>query len=255
MTIKKKSPSPHKPAAAARALYLYGFSPHGASSTAQVVAMGVDGNAPVEPLEMEKMIAWVSRVSRREFAEELSQRMEDLEWLAETGVRHQRAVTAIAAKATILPARFGTVFLAEDSLAAHAREQKPLLQKGFERVKDCDEWGVKVFAERPAHVAVRASSGSDYLKQKSSALKAQTQSNAADEAVQQFAAELARLAREAAPAGKVSGGERGLMWQASFLLPRAKQAQWDSVLKKWATHWGDERRIEATGPWPPYSFV
>jgi hypothetical protein len=27
------------------------------------------------------------------------------------------------------------------------------------------------------------------------------------------------------------------------------------VLRKYAQQWGEERSIECTGPWPPYSFV
>ncbi len=55
--------------------------------------------------------------------------------------------------------------------------------------------------------------------------------------------------------GKVSGGQRDLEWQASFLVRRADRKKWDDVLAKFARRWGYERRIETTGPWPPYSFV
>ena len=57
------------------------------------------------------------------------------------------------------------------------------------------------------------------------------------------------------PAGKVSSGQRDLEWQASFLVPRAHRRQWDATLAEFATRWSGMRRIECTGPWPPYSFV
>src|SRR5207253_11033189 len=52
-----------------------------------------------------------------------------------------------------------------------------------------------------------------------------------------------------------SGGLKGLQWQATFLVPRSRRKQWDATLKKFAARWDQSRRIECTGPWPPYSFV
>jgi hypothetical protein len=45
------------------------------------------------------------------------------------------------------------------------------------------------------------------------------------------------------------------LWQATFLVPRAKRRQWDQTLKNFVERWDGQRRIEVNGPWPPYSFV
>ena len=248
-----------------RILYLYGLSASAGAKAVQSLprtTVGVDGESRVESLPLGAIHAWVSRVDAKDFGAELSSRMEDLEWLAETGVRHQRAVAEITERATLLPARFGTVFVGESTLREHVREGEKRLLAAIAKVEGCDEWGVKIFVERPAAGAVEASSGSDYLRQKSNALKAQTAAGP-DQQVEEFAAELVKIARDAAATGKVSSGQRGLIWQASFLLPRARRKQWDAALMKWARRWGEaegnngreQRRIEATGPWPPYSFV
>jgi hypothetical protein len=76
-----------------------------------------------------------------------------------------------------------------------------------------------------------------------------------DEELTELARALAKVAKGSAPTGKVSGAQNDLLWQATFLLPRARRKQWDAVLKKFVKRWEGARRIEVNGPWPPYSFV
>ena len=66
---------------------------------------------------------------------------------------------------------------------------------------------------------------------------------------------LGDIAEESAPAGRISSGQRGLLFQTSLLVKRANRQQLESVLKKFSRQWSETRRIECTGPWPPYSFV
>ena len=110
-----------------------------------IVAEGIDGQEKVEALRCENYVCWISRVSKEEFADRLTDNMQDLEWLAAAGLRHQRAVAEISRQSTTLPARFGTVFLSEDSLRQHVKERKKALREAFERVADADEWGIKLF--------------------------------------------------------------------------------------------------------------
>jgi hypothetical protein len=237
-----------------QALYLYGVSP--ATAKAPAIAMvGIDGEHGVEAIACSGFLCWVTPVNAHEFAAELARKMEELEWLAESSVRHQRVVSAIAAKTTLLPARFGTIFLSHESLSGDVESRAKKLAAAFELVKNADEWGVKVFLTAPAKPAlISAKSGKDYLQKKAKAIAAERKAGPDDE-VQKLASELEKVTRGSAVSNKVSSGQQGLQWQSSFLLPRAKRKQWDAVLKKYAQRWGDSRRIEASGPWPPYSFV
>ncbi len=234
------------------ALYLYGITqkPIGEG----VPSPGVDGIAPVEALRFDGVVSWISRVDRVEFADKLPRNMENLEWLAAASVRHQRVVADIASLATVLPARFGTVFLSEQSLSEHVKRSKRGFASTFKRIKDADEWGVKVFAvAKPNAVEVEATSGTDYLQKKAALREAKRTSP--DPAVEEFAQALGRIAEGVAPAGKVSSGQRELLWQASFLVRRSRLKQWRQVLARYSDRWQERRRIESTGPWPPYSFV
>jgi len=236
-----------------RVIYLYGISR--AAPEGMDAGEGVDGSAPVEALKSSGMVCWISRVSRAEFADRLSENMENLEWLASAGVRHQRVVSTIAAATDVVPARFGTVFLSDAGLHDDIQSRKGALAKTLERIAGTEEWGVKVFAgDRPRVAAVTAKSGKEYLQGKAKLLQPRM-ARVLDAEVQSLARELRRGSLDSAMTGKVSGGQRGLEWQASFLVRRNRRKQFHNVLKRFASRWRDSRRIECTGPWPPYSFV
>jgi hypothetical protein len=238
---------------APRALYLYGISAPG--STVRVKGGGVDGISPVESVECSGLRCWISRVDKHEYGDQLAGNMENLDWLATTSVRHQRVVGEIASTLTILPARFGTVFLSDDSLQAHVSERKQQLVQTLKKIEGTEEWGVKLFsiAKETAEMPP-VSSGSDYLRVKAARLQP-AKSKELHPEIKQFVRELQRVTEDSAVSGKVSSGQRNLEWQASFLVRKSKKKEWDSVMRKYATAWQKRREIECTGPWPPYSFI
>jgi len=245
--LVKKPPQP-----VGRLLYLYGIARAGKHTLPS--APGVDGAAAVEAVSSPGFTCWISRVDAHEFGDELERNIENLDWLAEASVRHQRVMAELSSADTVLPTRFGTVFVSEKTLFADVAGRKRELQTTLRRLAGTEEWGVKVFHEEPARPAVAAESGRDYLQQKAAILKPAATPHLAEE-VKELAQALAKIAADAVPGGKVSGGQTGLEWQASFLVRRSDRKQWDEVLGKYARRWGQERRIECTGPWPPYSFV
>lgn len=237
-------------------VYLYGITQQPLPA---IKATGVDGSANIESLSCSGLVCWISRVSRVEFADKLAQNMENLDWLAAAGVRHQRAVSAIAELAEILPARFGTVFLSEASLQADVKKRKRILELDFKRIKDADEWGVKVFTLPTKIELPQADSrtGKDYLRAKAAILQRRPvrQAKKPDPELEIFAKQLQQVAIASADGGKISSGQRGLEWQSSLLLKRTDRKRFEEILKRFSKQWVDSRRIEATGPWPPYSFV
>jgi hypothetical protein len=237
------------------AIYLYGVTKEEASPGK---TLGVDGVNVVEASPCAGLFCWISRVSRKEFADNLAANMENLDWLAEASVQHQRAVSAIARVADILPARFGTVFLSQASLESDIRGRKRILQKDFAKIAGADEFGVKVFGVLPnvELPKVSARTGKDYLKAKAALLQRRpARKQAMNSDVREFQDALEKLALETAQAGKVSSGQRGLLWQMSLLLRRSDRRRFDAVLRRYSRQWAGAKQIECTGPWPPYSFV
>lgn len=233
-------------------LYLYGIS---TKLPKLKLPTSIDGDSPVEHLESAGLTAWYSRVSSVEFGDRLSANMENLEWLSAVSVRHQRTVAQISEAVTLLPARFGTVFTSEKSLADHIREQKEQLEQKLSRIDGAEEWGVKLFLNAPPPASeIKVASGRDYLRAKSAITQVKRRTGL-DPDVADFARELQSVAADSAPTGKVSSGQNNLEWQATFLVRKEDRPKWDKVLKKYATRWADRREIQCTGPWPPYSFV
>jgi hypothetical protein len=252
----KSRPSAKKTSERPRVLYLYAISRVPENVAPTISAEGIDGAAPIEALRCGQFLCWVSRVAEAEFAHRLADQMQDLEWLATAGLRHQRAVAEISSQITTLPARFGTVFLTEDSLAQHIKGRRKALEQAFERVADADEWGIKIFAapRQLARSLPKAASGADYLKRKAELLQPGAASKLDDE-VKAFIAAVTKLAAAASPGGKASAGQPGLVWHGSFLIRRSDRKKLESALKKYAGSWKGTRRIDCSGPWPPYSFV
>lgn len=239
-------------------VYLYGVTlpARKPEPSDPISAIGIDGSAPVGCEEVAGLVCWFSLVSRRDFADKLSENMENLDWLSVAGVRHQKAVSEISRGATILPARFGTIFLTLESLEQDIKRRKATLLRDLKRFQDSDEWGIKIFALPQARPAIVASSGADYLKQKAAqqARKAGEGTVSAD--IKKFAAAVKKIsAASVESAGSISGARPDLEWQASFLIRRSKQKLLQGLLKRFSDAWEGKRRIECTGPWPPYSFV
>jgi len=242
---------------AGRVLYLYGITESLPARSASAEVLGVDQKSAVEPMECESVVCWISRVSAEEFEKDLNKNMENLEWLAMASVAHQRALSAIRTQAEVLPARFGTVFRNLSSLRKHVRAGLREFQKDFKRLKDADEWGVKVFALPPAAkiASPAAASGRAYLMARAALVPRNDSRPQTDRELEEFSRELERVAEETAAVGKISGGQRGLTFQRSLLVKRANRPHMESVLRKFSERWADTRKIECTGPWPPYSFV
>ncbi len=237
-------------------LYLYGITEEELSPPPKL--LGVDGRSRVSALPCAGLVCWVSRVPKKEFADDLAGNMENLDWLAGASVHHQRVVSALAEGIEILPARFGTVFLTDTSLEKHIAGNKDILRRDFSKIRGSDEWGVKVFGV-PAKVELppaQSRTGKDYLKAKATMLRTRPGRNnvsAAD--FDEFSEQLRKIAVETAQVGKVSGGQRGLQWQTSLLLKRDNRKKFEALLRKFSKDWAGTRQIECTGPWPPYSFI
>ncbi|MCI0350256.1 MAG: GvpL/GvpF family gas vesicle protein [Acidobacteriales bacterium] len=251
MATKVAPKKPPARAATDHVLYLYGITKGGTDRALRIA--GIDGLAAVEPISCAGFTCWTSRVDRAEYADRLAENMEDLDWLASASLRHQQAVSELALAGTVLPARFGTVFLNAASLTRDVERRRAALLKAFRRVADADEWGVKVFAVSPAREQISAASGKDYLRQKAESLR--SGARAPDPEVKKFVADLKRIAVEVAPGGAVSSGQAGLEWHGSALVRRSRVSQFERLIERYSERWRDRHRIESTGPWPPYSFV
>jgi hypothetical protein len=259
--------------AGAKVIYLYGLTEAPGPSAERFRELeGVDGAAPVEAFPCGDLICWISRVPRADFADDLFNNMQDLDWLAAATVRHQQAISVIAETADILPARFGIEFLNEKSLRAHIDGRKAALHDDFKRIRGREEWGVKIFASPVAALPGKHSaknkhlvnkkirSGREYLEAKSALSRRAADGRAPNTAdddpeVLRFARALQSISDDLAEGGKFAGARRDLQFHKTLLLKRSDRPKLERLVREYSKKWKDLRRIECTGPWPPFSFV
>jgi hypothetical protein len=251
--LAKAAPPAH---AGAAIIHLYGVT-KGPGPSAQLFRRlkGVDGAARVEAVACAGLVGWISRVPEAEFAQNLSENMQNLDWLAAATTRHQEVVSAIAKATDILPARFGIEFLNEKSLLVHVESRRSVLEADFNRIRGKEEWGVKVFALSSA-VPVgnkKIRTGKEYLQAKSALVRRAVKRSSPE--LMDFAKALQSMADDVAEGGKFAATRRDLEFHKTILLKRKDRKKLESLVRSYSRKWKDERRIECTGPWPPFSFV
>ena len=247
-----------KPAPPARApatvIHLYGLTQApGPAAKSFRDLKGVDGVAPIQPLVCAGLICWISRVSATEFGENLSKNMQDLDWLTSATIRHQQVVSAISQAADVLPARFGIEFLSDKSLRSHIESRQPALKADFNRIRGKQEWGVKVFALPVVPVArQKVRTGKEYLQAKSALTRRGAEGTSPE--LLDFAKALRSIADDVAEGGKFAA-RRDLEFHKTVLLKRANRKKLESLMRSYSRKWKATKRLECTGPWPPFSFV
>jgi hypothetical protein len=180
--------------------------------------------------------------------------MQDLDWLAGVTTRHQQVVSVIAQAADVLPARFGIEFLNEQSLRSHVEVRQAALRADFDRIRGKEEWGVKVFALPRAPLPQKGiRTGKAYLEAKSALVRRPAGRSSPE--LEGFARALGKMADEIAEGGKFAAARRDLEFHKTLLLKRANRKKLESIMRTYSRKWKDKKRIECTGPWPPFSFV
>jgi hypothetical protein len=245
--------------------YVYAVCrPLGAPLQAQLT--GVAG-APVKQLPHQGLIAVVSEVPERDFAEEpLRAHLEDLDWLAATARAHQGVIDALTVVTTPLPLRLATVFRDDSAVRCMMQAEEEHFRSTLERLEGRVEWGVKVYLEtEPAEAtaaappAPKAASGRDYLRRRRQQTRAQEDLwQRAEAFATQLHGKLCALAEDSrlhAPQTAVLSGAAGRnVLNAAYLVPRARSEEFVEVVDRTKDD-APGLRVELTGPWAAYSFV
>jgi Gas vesicle synthesis protein GvpL/GvpF len=158
---------------------------------------------------------------------------------------HARVVDELTAlNAAVLPARFGRGYRDLDALSRAVAERSDALRLALDRVRDCLEFGLRVFAP-PADAAQASASGRDYM------LARLEERREAERLADEFHVPLATLARAET---RSVGATPQLLLSAAYLVPRDGVESFHSALRELeSAH--PELTVACTGPWPPYSFA
>ena len=258
----------------ALAYYLYCIAAE--TLPADSLPVGIEEDAKLEWVAVNKLAALVSQVPRETYSEvSLAEHLTDATWTAIRAMRHETVVEYVAKRTTVIPLRFGTIYLErtgiEQMLSGKSRE----LQEILEQLRGREEWGVNIYVDRAAMLsnitsvspvlremlqrAEQSSPGQSYLLQKKvEALK----SDEARAAINRIAEEIEQDLRSHTDDArrlrilKVETTQHGeLKAKFAFLVQRSGFDQFRDAAERLAQeHQASGVRLELTGPWPIYNF-
>lgn len=267
------------PDGAPSALYVYcvGEAAELAPLLGADVPAAMEEEARVELVTKGDLAAAACAVPLDDYGEEaLEGRLRDAVWTATRAMRHERAVEFFARRATVVPLRFGTIYLKRAGVEKMLEENRAQLMQLLTRLRGREEWGVNLYADRArlkesiaevsprlremAERAAQSQPGQAYL------LRKKIEALSADEVRAQIGRVAAELEREL---GAWSGGaarlrvlkeeaaEHGeVAAKLAFLVPRERFEGFRGAAERFAReHAAHGFRVELTGPWPAYNFA
>lgn len=255
------------------AWYVYAVVP--AHTPTADIPSGIDGE-PVTMMRGGRVAALVSTLDPAAYGKAtIEARVGEVEWIAPRAQAHDMVVTWASQPGPVVPLHMWTLFADRDSLEAMLSRREGELHAMLERVRDTDEFGVRVFADSAVVLAkigqsnqgiadaeravATASAGQRYLLERKleQDRKAAARAHAlqfADAVQNELSAHAASNARDVIPA--TGTADAAAILSAAFLVRRDRLEAFRRTLTRLVReHEADGFRFEFTGPWPPYHFV
>jgi Gas vesicle synthesis protein GvpL/GvpF len=256
-----------------QALYVYCFTRAGAVGRLSVP--GVSGAADVRTVELGDIAAVVSPLSMEEFlGPDGADHTQDLEWVAPRALRHERVVEEAMQSSPVLPVSFGAVFSSQQALTEAVSSHQRRIAEFLSDIADKEEWAVKVYAHaqrlrehlehepefRRRLQQLPEAPGARYLHEKR--LRRELEERSRHEGSRlagRIRQELAPLALAVHPLRlaerEVTGREDDMVLNCAFLVQSGQVERFTRQVQQLADRYQPQGlTVEATGPWPPYSF-
>lgn len=242
-----------------------------------VLPAAIEAEMALEMVSKDNLAAVVSVVPLADYGEgTLQERLTDATWTAVRAMRHEKVVEHFARSLSVVPLRFGTIYLKRSSIEEMLSEKQRELRRIIESLRGREEWGLNIYCDRAKllenitelsprlrEMNERASTstpGQSYLMRKKIDALRETEARAE---MKRVAAEIEReLSNRSDGAARLrvlkdEGSEHGeLAAKFAFLVERARFDEFRAAAERLA----DERasagfRLELTGPWPAYNFA
>ncbi|GAA4988842.1 GvpL/GvpF family gas vesicle protein [Streptomyces hyderabadensis] len=184
---------------------------------------------------------------------------------------HHRGVEAAAGRGPVVPLPMATLYRGDLTAARAVAARRPVLETLLDRLRDRTEWAVKVHAagtapEAPGDDGAGAPTGScdggrAYLSRVSARRREQrgargqalAEAEAVDTALRRHAV---AATRHRPQSERLTGHRTPQLLNAAYLVEDARRADFTAALARLtagAPH--PAVRVEASGPWIPYSFA
>ena len=263
----------------ALAYYVYCIAETAATAPlpADSLPAAIEDDANLEWITVNALAALVSQVPRETYSEErLAEHLTDATWTAIRAMRHETVVEYVAKRASVIPLRFGTIYLERSGIEQMLTEKSRELEEIIEHLRGREEWGVNVYCDRAvlmssitsvspvlrelADRAAQAPPGQSYLMQKKiDALRVDEVRVAVNRIIDEIEAKLREQTDDARRLRilKVETTEHGeLKAKFAFLVKRSGFEEFRDAAERLAQeNQAAGVRLELTGPWPVYNFV
>ena len=261
------------------AYYVYCIAGSAAATELPVDSLpaAIEDNSKLEWVSINGLAALTSEVPRATYSEEnLAEHLTDATWTAIRAMRHETVVEFVAKRTTVIPLRFGTIYLERGGIEQMLNDQQRELKSIIEQLRGREEWGVNIFVDRAVLLssitsvspvlrdlvqrAEQAPPGQSYLMQKKiETLKVDEARTAVNRVVDQIEEKLKQQSDDARRLRilKVETTEHGeLKAKFSFLIKRSGFDEFRNAAEALAQeHQAAGVRLELTGPWPAYNFL
>lgn len=237
----------------------------------------IEDNTKLEWVAGNDLAALTSSVPLEDYKEDaLAEHLADATWTAVRAMRHETVVEYVAKRVTVVPLRFGTIYLERAGIERMLSEKGREFARILERLRGHEEWGVNVYADRAkllagitsvsprlrelTQQAEAASPGQSYLMQKKiEALRIDEARSALNRIIDNIEKALTDHADDAKRLRilKVEATEHGeLKGKFAFLVKRAAFEEFRAAAERLAEEYlATGVRLELTGPWPTYNFT
>jgi hypothetical protein len=261
------------------AFYVYCIADTAAAAQlpADSLPAAIEEDAILEWVPVNRLAALASQVPRETYNEaSLAEHLTDATWTAIRAMRHETVVEYVAKRASVIPLRFGTIYLERSGIEQMLTEKGREFEGLIEQLRGREEWGVNVYCDRAVLMssitsvspvlrdlverAQQAPPGQSYLMQKKiEALRVDEARAAVNRIVDQIEEKLRAPSEEARRLRilKVETTEHGeLKAKFAFLVQRSGFEEFREAAESLAReHQAAGIRLELTGPWPVYNFV
>ena len=257
--------------------YVYCIAEKTAAAELSALPAPIEDTATLEWISVDNLAALTSQVPRATYSEEnLAEQLTDATWTAIRAMRHETVVEFLAKRATVIPLRFGTIYLERAGVEQMLNEKGSELESIIDQLRGREEWGVNVYCDRAVLLssitsvspvlrdlvqrAEQAPPGQSYLMQKKiEALKVDEARAAVNRIVDQIEESLKAQTDDARRLRilQVETTEHGeLKAKFAFLVKRAAFEEFRDAAERLAQeHQAAGVRLELTGPWPVYNFL
>jgi len=261
------------------AYYVYCIAENAAAAQLPAASLpaAIEDESKLEWVVSNDLAALSSTVPRASYSEEsLAEHLSDASWTAVRAMRHETVMEYVARRASVVPLRFGTIYLERAGVERMLEEKRRELAQIIERLRGREEWGVNVYCDQTTLMssitsvspvlrdlvdrAAQASPGQSYLMQKKiETLKVDEVRAALTRIIDEIEHELSQQSEDAKRLRvlKVEATEYGeLKAKFAFLIKRADFETFRDAAERLAqTHQATGVRLELTGPWPAYNFT